>query len=115
MEENNYIKSNEANLKYRKLIYYVLGFLEVLFTFRLALKILGSNPESLFVKIIYSITSIFLAPFAGIFRVAVTDGIETSAVLEPALLIAMIVYAILAVGIVKLIEIISNRTNSQIL
>jgi len=115
MEKSNNQKQNESNLKYRKLIYYVLGVLEVLFTFRLVLRVLGSNPQSTFVHGIYSITNIFIAPFAGILRVAVTDGIETKAVLEPALIVAMIVYALVAYGIVKLIEIISNRKDSQII
>lgn len=54
---------------------------------------------------IYAITSIFLAPFAGVFRTLITEGLETQAVFEPATLIAMIVYAIIAYGIDRLIEI----------
>ncbi len=45
-----------------------------------------------------------MAPFKGIFRSAVTNGIETQAVLEPELLIAMASYAVLVWGIIKLIE-----------
>lgn len=115
MDKSNRTKKNKANLKYRKLIYYIVGVLEVLFMFRFLLKILGSNPETLFVKGIYSFTSIFLTPFVGILRSFSTDGIETSAVLEPALIIAMIVYAVVGYGIVKLIEIMSNRNDSQTL
>ncbi len=115
MEKDNYVKKNEANLKYRKLIYYILGVLEVLLAFRLVLKVLGSNPQSIFVNGIYSISRIFMVPFVGIFRTAVNNGIETKSLLEPALIIAMIVYALVAWGIVKLIEIMSNRKDSQIL
>lgn len=102
-------KKSVQNIKIRRLIYYSFGFLEVLFSFRLVLKLLGANPESIFASLIYSITHMFLIPFNGIFRSAVTEGIETKSVLEPHLLIGMIVYALLAFGIVKLIEIISNR------
>ncbi|MBE0450834.1 MAG: YggT family protein [Clostridia bacterium] len=94
----------QRNIKARKITYYILGALETLFAFRLIFKVLGANPESTFVNVIYSLTNIFLAPFEGIFRMAVTDGIETQSVLEPQLLIAMISYAVLAWGIVKLIE-----------
>ncbi len=96
----------------RKIIYYILGFLEVLFVFRLIFKILGANPQSTFVAMIYSITKLFIAPFIGIFRMAVSKGIETQSVLEPTLIIAMIVYALLAWGIVKLINISSNQKDS---
>ena len=93
----------------RKIIYYILGVLEVLFTFRLVFKILGANPQSAFVDTIYSITSLFLTPFNDIFRKAVSEGIETQSVLEPTLIIAMIVYAVIAWGLAKLIEINSNN------
>ncbi|MCD4714756.1 MAG: YggT family protein [Clostridiales bacterium] len=96
--------ATQRNIKARKITYYILGALEILFAFRLVFKVLGANPESMFVNVIYSLTNIFLAPFEGIFRMAVTDGIETQSVLEPQLLIAMASYAVLAWGIVKLIE-----------
>src|SRR5690606_31884670 len=99
----------QGNLKARRIINYILGALEVLFALRLVFKILGANSGSSFVAIIYSITDIFLAPFNGIFRTAVTEGIETQSVLEPALIIAMITYAAIAWGISKLVDIISNR------
>jgi hypothetical protein len=105
MDKGNFKRENEGNLKARKIIYYILGVFEVLFAFRLVFKILGANPGSSFVGNIYSVTNIFLAPFVGIFRGAVTKGIETQSVLEPPLIIAMIVYALIAWGIVKLIAI----------
>ena len=96
-----------------KYIYYVLGVLEVFFTFRFVFKILGANTENTFVSFLYSFTDIFIAPFKGIFRFAVSDGIETKSVFEPTLIIAMIVYALLAWGIVKLIEINRKRNTPQ--
>ena len=101
----------QSNIKARKITYYILGALETLFAFRLIFKVLGANPESPFVSIIYTVTEIFLAPFKGIFRLAVADGIETQAVLEPQLIIAMISYAVLAWGIIKLIELGGRQKN----
>ncbi|KUK72013.1 MAG: Uncharacterized protein XD91_1590 [Clostridiales bacterium 38_11] len=91
-----------------RMVYYVLGVLESLLVFRLVFRLLGANPESGFVSFIYSITKIFLVPFEAIFRSATTNGIETSAVLEPGTIIAMIVYALIAWGIVKLIIILTK-------
>lgn len=109
------VDRTEVSLKVRRVVYYILGALEVLFAFRLIFKVLGANPGSPFVSIIYAITNVFLAPFNGIFRTAVTDGIETQSVLEPSLIIAMIVYAALAWGIVRLFDIIINRNESETL
>lgn len=100
------VKTGEAAIKAKRIVYYVLGVLEVLLAFRLVFKLLGANPWSGFVAFVYSVSGVFLAPFINIFRPGVTRGNMTQAVLEPATVIGMIVYAILAWGIVKLIEII---------
>jgi len=114
MHEGAVIKTDHGNLKARKIVYYILGVLEVLFAFRLVFKLLGANPQSLFVSFIYSVSQAFLIPFTGIFRSAVTKGIEAQSVLEPTTIIAMIVYAIIAWGIVKLIEISKPPQNNGI-
>jgi len=98
-------KNEKESFTIKRVIYFILGLLEVFLAFRLVFKLLGANPVSGFVSFIYSTTQIFLAPFTAIFRSAVTQGIETSAVLEPSVIIAMIVYALIAWGIVKLITV----------
>ena len=105
MGENKVYRSPENNLKLRKIVYYILGALEALFAFRLIFKLLGANPGSTFVSLIYTVSGAFLAPFSGIFRAAVNKGIETKSVLEPSTIIAMIVYALIAYGVVRLFEI----------
>jgi hypothetical protein len=96
----------DADHSLKRIVYYILGVIEVLLAFRLIFKLLGANPASGFVSGIYTLSNIFLSPFAGIFRTASTRGVETQSVLEPATIVAMIVYAVIAWGIVKLIEII---------
>ncbi|GAU76291.1 YggT family protein [Fusibacter sp. 3D3] len=98
-------KHLEKRLKLKNTVWYICGMLEVLFTFRLVFKVIGANPTSIFVRVIYNVSGAFLAPFNGIFRAAVSNGVETKSVLEPMIIIAMIVYATLAYGIVRLIEI----------
>ena len=114
IHEDARTKTGQGNLKARKIVYYILGVLEVLFAFRLVFKLLGANPDSPFVSFIYTVSQAFLSPFSGIFRSAVTKGIEAQSVLEPTTIIAMIVYAVVAWGIVKLIEISQPRQNTEI-
>lgn len=94
------------------LVYYFFGTVEILLAFRLVLKLMGASLSSSFVKIIYGITGIFTLPFEGIFRRGFTQGLETTSVLEPATAVAIIVYVILAWGIVKLIRISSGKQQS---
>lgn len=94
--------------KAANLVYFIFGILEALLAFRFVFKLLGANPGSAFVSFIYSLTSVFLAPFTGVFSSASTTGAETTAVFEPATLIAMFVYWLLAWGIVKVVAIAST-------
>lgn len=98
-------KTQSANY----IIYYLFGIVDVLLFFRLVFKLTGANPISGFVNFIYSLTSLFVLPFAGIFHQATTSGNVVTAVLEPSTLVAIIVYAVLAWGITYLIEILSGR------
>ncbi len=105
--ETKRIASNSQTFEY--LVYFFFGALEVLLTFRLVLKLMGASLTSTFVGLIYGLTGIFILPFEGIFRRGYTQGVETTSVLEPATVVAMIVYAILVWGIVKLIRILSGE------
>ncbi|KAF0092620.1 MAG: hypothetical protein FD141_804 [Fusobacteria bacterium] len=77
--------------------------IEVILAFRLVLKLLGANAESAFVKFIYGVSQVFVGVFQGIFSDASTEGLETTAVFEPGTVIAMIVVAIIAWIVMKLI------------
>lgn len=48
-------------------------------------------------------------PFEGIFRKSVAQGVETTSVFEPSTVVAIVVYALLAYGVVKLIRISSGE------
>ncbi len=101
--------SGDSVEKSYNFIYYILGVLEVLLAFRLVLRLLGANPASGFVNFIYDLSGIFTKPFTAIFSRATTEGLETTSVFEPETLIAMVVYALVAFGIVKLLLISTNR------
>ena len=91
------------------IVYFILGVLEILLAFRFVLKLAGANPSSGFVDFIYGLSRFFVSPFNGIFRTSLAQGSETTSVFEPSTLIAIIVYAIIAWGIVKLIQIMSGK------
>lgn len=91
------------------LIYFFFGALETLLAFRLLLKLAGASTASGFVGLIYGLTGIFILPFEGIFRRGYAQGVETTSVLEPSTLVAVMVYAVLAWGIVRLIKIFSGE------
>lgn len=99
--------TNSQTVEY--LIYFFFGVLEVLLAFRLVLKLMGASMASAFVGLIYGLTGIFILPFEGIFRRGFTQGIETTSILEPSTLVALIVYAVLAWGIVKLLRVLSGE------
>jgi hypothetical protein len=95
------------------LMYFFFGALEVLLVFRLILKLTGANSFSAFVGLIYGITGMFIVPFQGIFHQATGQGAVTTAILEPATIVAIFVYAVLAIGIVKLIRILSGKQQTN--
>jgi len=109
-ENNNYmseaIRETEPiwYIKSRNTIYYVLGVLEVLLLIRFLFKLLGANPGNGFVKFIYSLTGVFVNAFSGIFRVYATNNATNANVMEPGTIIAMLIYAIVAYGIIRLMR-----------
>ena len=91
------------------LVYFVFGVLDVLLAFRFVLQLLGANLSNGFVDFIYNLSAVFVTPFIGIFNESLARGAVTTSVFEPATLIAFIVYALVAWGIVTLIRVISGR------
>lgn len=90
-------------------VWYVAGFIEVILLFRFVLKLFGANPAAGFVNFVYSLSGFFTAPFSGIFSSPTTEGDVTTAIFEWSTLVAMAVYAIVAWGIVKLVNLNRNR------
>jgi hypothetical protein len=88
----------------KKSIYYILGVIEVLLGFRLVFKMLGANAGNGLVNALYTMTKGLTAPFSGIFSIFAKRSAAVSVVFEPATILAMIIYAIIAVGIINLIK-----------
>lgn len=95
------------------LIYFFFGIVEVLLLFRIVLMLTGASRGSGFVDMVYNFTGIFVMPFDGIFRSFFSKGIETTSILEPGTIVAIIVYPLLAFGIVKLLRLVSGERQAE--
>ena len=81
-----------------QIVWYIVGILEALLAFRFFLKLLGANPCAGFTDFIYSVTHVFAAPFLNVFRITAVEG----SVFEWTSLLAMLVYYLIALGIIRL-------------
>lgn len=81
-----------------QIVWYLLGLLEVLLAFRFVLKLTGANPVAGFTSFIYGITWPFTAPFLAVFQRTVVQG----SIFEWTTLLAMLVYWMIALAIIKL-------------
>jgi len=93
-----------------QIIWYILGVIEVLLTFRVLLKLFAANQGSSFTSFIYVVSDPFALPFAGIFGIGTAGG----SVLEWSTFVAMAVYAIVAYGIVQLLQLIKPTTPQEV-
>ncbi|OHA86076.1 MAG: hypothetical protein A2123_03150 [Candidatus Zambryskibacteria bacterium GWB1_40_5] len=80
------------------MVWYIVGLIEVLLLFRFVLKLLGANAGAGFTSFIYGATNFLASPFISVFRVSYIEG----NIFEWTTLLAMLVYWIIAMGIVKL-------------
>ena len=101
-----------VNLEYRETLYKVsqfiwllFGGLEALIGIRVLLLLIGANPGNWFTAFVYRLSDVFLWPFRNI----VANPAFQNYVFEITSLIAMIVYALIAWAIVRLIWVLFYR------
>jgi YggT family protein len=87
----------------------ILGLLEILLGLRFFLKLISANPDSGFGSLIYGMSGVFIAPFAGLVATPVFNG----TVLEITTLIAMAVYALFFWIVVTVIGLVADRPRSS--
>ena len=90
-----------ANTRYwiTRITYFLLGVLEILLLLRFFFRLLGANQDNGFIMFLYNLSHVFVVAFNGIFN---DQTLGRSGVFEVSTLIAMIIYALLAWGIVSL-------------
>ena len=91
--------------KATQLIWLFLGILEVFIALRIGLKLIGANPGSPIVALIYGFTQLFLFPFEGMTSTPSAGGM----VLELSSFFAMVVYALIAWVVERVVWLIFYR------
>jgi uncharacterized protein YggT (Ycf19 family) len=99
---------NALRVKLTHIIWGVFSLIEGLIGLRILLKLFVSTPESPFASFIYTITE----PFLRSFQSSVVQPSAGGIFLELSSLIAMIVYALLAWALAKVLSILLYRSQS---
>lgn len=103
-------KSQSLFLVYQ-VVSYVFWLLNVVLVFRFGLRLVGANPEAGFSEFIYSVSAPFVAPFLTVIP---STTIMKASVFEWQTLLAIGVYAIVAVAIMRLVNLSRSVTAKQV-
>ena len=96
--------------KVTQLIWLFLGILEALIALRIGLKLIGANPASPIVALIYGFTYLFLFPFEGM----IVTPSAGSMVLELSSLFAMLIYALIAWAVERTVWLLFYRPRGPV-
>jgi hypothetical protein len=96
--------------KATQLVWLLFGILEALIALRIGLKLIGANPDSPIAVYLYGFTGLFLLPFEGLTGTPASGGM----VLEISSVIAMLVYALIAWALERLIWVIFYRPRGPV-
>ena len=96
--------------KATQLVWLFLGILEALLALRFFLKLIAANAASPIAAFLYGFTDLFLWPFAGLTATPSAGGM----VLEISTMVAMVVYALLAWGVERIIWVIFYRPRGPV-
>jgi hypothetical protein len=91
------------------IIYYIAGAIEVLLGFRFTFHIFGANPSAGLVMFVDNVSAPLMAPFKTIFP----NSSFGTGVFEWPVLVAMVVYLIVAFGIAELVNVIIARNRKE--
>ncbi len=89
----------------QRVVWFIVGVISVIIALRFALLLLGANQGAGFTDFVYTLSSVFVAPFVGIFGQP-TYG---TSVFEISSLLAIAVYLLIGWGIAKLFTLGSPR------
>jgi hypothetical protein len=93
------------SFKATELVWLIFGVLEALIALRIGLKLIGANPESTIVALIYGFTYLFLFPFEGL----VPSPTFNNMILELSSMFAMLIYGLMAWGVERVIWLLLYR------
>lgn len=98
------------SFKATQLIWLMLGVLEALIALRIGLKLIGANPESPIVALIYGFTYLFLFPFEGL----INSPSAGSMVLELSSMFAMLIYGLIAWAVERVVWLVFYRPRGPV-
>jgi len=96
--------------KATQLIWLLFGVLEVLIALRIGLMLIGANPDSPIVALIYGFTYLFLFPFNGL----VGSPTVGNMVLELSSMFAMLIYGLIAWAMERTVWLIFYRPRGPV-
>lgn len=94
-----------ATFKLTQLIWLVFGLIEAAIGLRVIFKLIAVNPGNPFASFLYLVTGMFLAPFRTLVRSPSAEGM----VLEVSSIIAMIIYALIAWALDRMVYVMFYR------
>ncbi len=92
-----------------QVVWYILGIIEIILAFRFLLRLFSANAGAGFTDFIYTISYPFVAPFQAVFSTTTVSG----SAFEWTTLLAMVVYWIIARGIIQLLRMGKPVTNTE--
>ena len=96
--------------KFTQLVWLLFGILEAMIALRIGLKLIGANPESPIVALIYGFTYLFLFPFEGMTATPSVGGM----VLELSSFFAMVIYALIAWAVERTVWVLFYRPRGSV-
>jgi hypothetical protein len=96
--------------KATQLIWLLFGILIAMIALRIGLMLIGANPASPIVALIYGFTGLFLFPFTGL----ITSPTAGNMVLELSSVFAMLIYGLIAWAVVKIVWLIFYRPRGPV-
>jgi hypothetical protein len=96
--------------KVTQLIWLLLGILEAIIALRIGLRLIGANPDSPIVAMIYGFTYLFLFPFTNL----ISSPTVGNMVLELSSMFAMLIYALLAWAVERIVWLIFYRPRAAV-
>ncbi len=98
------------SFKATQFIWLVFGILEALIALRIGLKLVGANPESPIVALIYGFTYLFLFPFEGMTATPAAGGM----ILELSSFFAMLIYGLIAWAVERIVWVAFYRPRGSV-
>lgn len=108
--ENLGVEQEIRLAKITQFIWLATGLLEAMIGLRIILRLIVANPETPFARFTYNFTDLFLWPFTGL---TITPTASNGIALELSSFVAMIVYAIGAWALIKLLYLVFSPSQSR--